>query len=1293
MNTIRQILKIDDNGTIEHKQVDIDVNTFSSLDSKHVIGSMLKTAFLNRAIKITQASANPLETSENVIINGRCSFVLGSTLLTTLTLSLDSDGNIQALFKFTLIEETPGNKPWKFSDSFSNLPVLFDYENLNKKQTSPLDSLLMFNTAFLVSTYDTNYLKADIKPGINFYSDIRVSKIFSVFEILLSQLGQLSITGIINLPSATSPLTPALLPGQYPWQLSYTPPGINLELVFDLDPLVLGTAMTLKADKFHIYSPASVEWMEKHPRFVPVVAFGGEIDIPSAAAKVEMLALSPMGTGEVEVIADFNKSKLLSLDKLADITGVSGLLTALPAEIQHISTGLGSLQIMQAGVILGLKNKAPEVLQTSVAIGMPDINWEIWKPYFKVESITGRFIVQSPFRKPELDIVIKGEVDIAETPFTIIAEKNEGYQAMVSLAEKVNLPLQSLMKKYVEGIPPPSDLTIDALTLTIAPGKFYSLILMMAEKPNPWVVDIGIVTLTFNDIELFVLKPQGGDLSGTFSAKSTLADLQLSARYDIPGDILIQAELPAIKLSTIISSLISEPVKFPDGFDLDFTQSYIMMKKAGTDYRFELGTVIEEFGSLAFVLEKSTSGWGIAAGLEISTAQMSKLKGVGSFVADFQSWFPFDTFVLALSSLTDSSFSFPGFKQFNNSALGRSKITLPATVQGINKGFYLYTNTTFTRKNKILGAMIDILGIAEGTQLQAMLAFLVSEDKFQLAVSVTTFLTPLKDINQRSCQGELGYRNTCLIGTLFIDTGGSNGFTFGMSATVKTQIQNTDVDFNITLGLMANGIFISGTMDNKKPLDFGPIKLADIALELGISFEGIPSFGFSAQIDVANTFDSSIAVLVDANNPANSMLAGGVSNINLRDIVEKLLGKLEEDVPAELMDVLATVGLKGTKTGEFCVSEQQTPDFITALDNFDGSTISQVFTHDGKQLSFPSSSEGLMLFVDTPGSKWYITEKGGAGASSTITHWQLSKNTRGEICVSKEAQFYFVPNPAGSNIGTFHYAQGMKLSGELNFLFIKLDVDIDMQVNRGIKIDAQLEKIVLGTEKLFSISAEQGAGGPQLSLATFSQPSEKKEYQKPHFYINGKIEILAVSRSAFVNVSTSGAEFELSGDLIPDVVSGNLSGHFDGLKNLGVNGTLFAGIADIDLGPLGTFKIQTGVEGLAKIWSNSKNFGASIQAGFELAGNHYDLPEIALDVNTQDLTDLPELFFKAVKQLLEDLFTDPKKWAAIVSRALGWGKDEVEKVLSDVFKLDKDEIEIILKTILCPIGSALGALT
>jgi hypothetical protein len=369
-----------------------------------------------------------------------------------------------------------------------------------------------------------------------------------------------------------------------------------------------------------------------------------------------------------------------------------------------------------------------------------------------------------------------------------------------------------------------------------------------------------------------------------------------------------------------------------------------------------------------------------------------------------------------------------------------------------------------------------------------MFAYLADQSAFQLGVSLTTFITPDPDPAKRSCQGPAGYANGCLTGMLFVQVGGADGFTFGLAATLKTTIQDSPVDFGVLIAVATNGIFVSGTMNNQRPLAFGPLQLAGVAVELGISYEGVPSFGFAAELDVAGAFDSSIAVLVDTSNPAKSMIAGALSDLTLRQVVDALAGG-SDPLPAPLEDVLGQIGISGTADGAFTIPATGAAAVAAALDGYDAATVSSAFATYGQVADLPASSTGLTVVVDTPGARWYLTAKTGGGASSAITHYEVSRADDGSLTVAKEAQFYIVPDPAGLQIGTFFYPAGMMVAGRLRFLFIDLDVDVEIAVTRGVKVEAFLAPIQLVSPSFFSITAASGSSGARVSICTYAQPA------------------------------------------------------------------------------------------------------------------------------------------------------------------------------------------------------------
>ena len=1226
----------------------------------------------------------------------------------------------QLCLKYTLLPDVPPPGKWVFSKSFPGLPKVADNSKpvlfkraegtAERPQVVPLDTLVIFHAYYVVvsAPLQEPEFKVPMKWGINFAGYLRPQLWLYVVEKLFGSADRLTLYGTIRKPLATE--TPAELkllypqiPGKiaFPWVIAETLEkgltGITLQVDLGLDCNVLDV-VDFRAENLYFYTPLSEEWTlhDTSPGFYPMQAYTGSIDIKNSGIGVKVISPIEYGLDELNLIGAFEGVSLSNLSQLTGLTGSSDSpLSLLPDEIKNAGEKLGQLQLVRITLSVDYSDMdSISLSNASFTVGMPDLKWNVWpgsngNSHFEIDSIACTFDFDDPFGSVAGDpvdqkvmVTVFGAFRIEDVPFNITASNENGFSVYAELAEPQTIPLKKILQTYAPGIPAPSDLTIDTFRVSVVPCDFYSMALLMASEPEPWTIALGPKTLKVEDVAMGVMYTKGGSVSGTVSGKISLDDIvELDIAYETPGDIIIRSYAPEISLAELIKTVTDDTLEAPDGFDLTLKNNSILFEKKESEYIFQLATMVEEFGGLAFVVEKTPEGhWGFAVGLSISTGQVSTMKGVGSFVSAFEEWFPFDQFVLAVSSIDDKTFQFPAFQKFNTRSLS-GKIQLPGTVSGIQKGFYLYTSTVFTRKNKILAALIDLVKIPEATRLEVMLAYLATKKQFQLGVSLTTFLTPAKDVAKRSAQGDLAYDNTTLTGTLFLTTGGNDGFTFGLSAAVKTYIQGSKVDFTVIIYALANGFFISGTMDNKRPISFGPVQLAGLAIELGISFEGLPSVGFSASIDIQGLGQSSLAVLIDSADPAKSMIAGAISDLNLKKIVDGLLGTLDVQVPDWLDGLLAEVSISGSSYDRFTVPAANAGSVIEALDNYDAQTISSAFTTYGKLPVFPSSSDGLTLFRDTPGSQWYITSLTGTGESSLINHYELSKNSQGGVDVAKEAQFYFVPDPMGSNIGKFYYQPGMMISGELQFMFLKLDVDVECVLNKGIRVDAQLDPIVIGTEKLFSLTAAEGGGGPKVSICTYHRESEPVEaFKDPHFYINGKLVILAITRSMFISISSKGAIFDVKGDLIPYLVKGELSGSFDSYSHMKVGGNISAGIGDIDLGLLGTFKIETGVAAGVDIFVNgSEDFGADLTASFEFLGNTHSLSKLTLDVKTQDFTHLPALFFEKVKDFLVDLFNDAKKWIDAAVNYLKWGWGKIEGVLKEVFKeLNPEEIKKLL---------------
>ncbi|WP_282126781.1 hypothetical protein [Marinifilum flexuosum] len=1285
---LKNQLAIVDNGVIIQK------------DLSDTITQLTTDCYDSQAIVITEAKSGPGDgENEKVVIQGVSNFLNRTNLPLVATFYIDDQQKVQVLIEYTLVGDTRTPTSWSFSSSFPDLPTVNGFQSkLNPKPTSPLDELIFINSSLVVTTeaQKSTTPNVDLAYGINFIGKMKPTNILGILENTIGNSQLLTVSGTITLPKATEVTVP-LLTLQYPWDLEKPSPGISLKI--DLDINLYMSSMTFNQASFLIYSPTSTDWQIKNPSFEPITAYSGMLDVPSAEITVKISGIMEPGETEMLLRGDFKGVTVKKLASMVGIAGTDNLIGSMPDDIKKAGDVLGKLELESTSILLSLNSGKIKVLGAYFTIGIPELNWSIWEDHFTVDSISCGFSIRNPLTNPNVSVIISGQVDIEGVKVDIGASTLDGFTVYARTADKLTIPLKQLVSTYAPSIPAPSDLTIDKLQLGVSPKKRYSFALAMAGKPNEWTIPIGTTGFTVGDVVMNFRYLSGGSISGSVGGAIALGDIAtISVAYDIPGDVIIRGDFPSVSLSEIVSILLQKKIEVPNGFDLTFTQSYIILQKKQSDYKMELGTVIDDIGSLAFVLQKGDTGWGFAAGLQIELDQLSKLTGgVGNGVKAFTSWFPFQNFTLAISTLKDQSFTFPGFKQFNQKSLGNSKIALPAIAQGIQPGFYLYTSTVFTKKNKILGALIDLLKIPEGTQLDGFVAYLTQKQQFQLGVSLTTFLTPVSDVSQRTCSGDLGYKNGCISGTIMVIAGGSDGFAFSLMATLKTIIEETNLEFDVVLTVVENGVFASGSLKTSKPIAFGPLQVGDLALELGISFEGIPSFGFAGELMVDDLFDSTLAVMVNTSNPAESMIAGALSNLTMGDVVDKMVGVVDEDIPQPIKKVLDEVAIGGSKDGAFQVPKgSPSTTLVDALNNFKGEVIQSNFTNYGKLSSFPSSSEGMMIFNDSDNGKWYITEKSGSGSNSTVTHWQLSQvSTDSAVSVSKEAQFYFVPSPTGVNIGTFFYPQGMKISGQIQFLMFKVDVDIDIEINKGIKVDAEMDKISFISDNLFSITAEEGGGGPQVSISTFAQPSAPPKFQKPHFYINGKMTMLGASSGVFVDINESGANFEISGSSLGGIFKGDLSGNFSA-ERMNIDGDISVGIPPINLGKLGKWDINKGVYASANVYADIQkgDFGAFFTAGFELAGSKHSLGIISLNVNVDKLSDLTSKFFEAVKEFLKKVFTDPKYWAEMAAKVLGWVEDEIEGVLTNVFGLSFDEAKKILSAIsaFCPIVTAVNLL-
>jgi len=1279
-----------DNGIITNSRVAISGGTFTNN-----IDDIIKYCYDNNPVVIDQAQlVKEEEQTTSVTIKGKSNFLNVPDLEVNARFYIDNEGNIQMCLKYHVLGDTPGPDKWTFSRSFPQLPKVPDNTKpalfnraqgtFEQPQVSVLDELLMFNAYFIVASEACSEpsFNVPLKWGINFVGNLRPQGALKVMEGVFGQKNKLTIHGTIRKPLVTE--TPGALESQYtgspekyrfPWTIADDfpkgIPGILLNVDLDLK-YELFDGVEFSADTLKLYTPLNSDWTlyNTNPPLMSTQAYTGAVNMERAGIKMDMISPFEYGIDEFQLIGIFKGISLNNLSQLAGLTGSSDSpLSLLPDEIKNVGDKIGQLELMSASISMDYSDlKNISISNASFTVGMPELNWTVWgddsddgTKHFAINSIACSFNFDNPFsvlnddyNERQVGVTVFGQLEIENVPFNVYAKYEDGFSVFAELAEAKTIPLKEILSKYAPGLPAPSDLTINKFNVGIEPGYSYSMALGMANAPTPWVIPIGPAELTVQDVAMGITYRKGEGVTGSVSGKLKFNDtFELDIAYDTPDDIAIRSYLPAISVREIVDTLTNQSFEIPDAFDLHFKNNSVLIQKQADNYVFQLATEIEELGLVALKVQKISNQWGAAFGIDMVDVRPSSLPGL-SFLNGFETLFDMKKFMLVVSSFDGVDFQFPDMAQFRNPALATKKVSLPKQANTLIAGLNIYAQwqiNTADQKQKLLQNLLGLDPLL-GVTLQVG----KNPEKFsKLFVSYDTTIN--------------GLPFRVKVGGQIMD--GSIGFF--LSGSVDVEIQGQKQTFDVTLLFVTNGAFISATMKGHTAIDFQVFQLSNLALEVGVNWEGIPSLGVAGTIEAG--FESSIAVFFDSAEPQKSLVAGSLSDLSLRNIVEAFAGDVAS---SEIDSILDSISIKGT--GSFTIPGALADDLNDL--KLESVAASCLEVH---KLVIPTAQEQTLLVKDRNKPIWYLTDK------TLMRHYQF--RMEGEnITVSTQAQFYCAPQ--ATSIGSIMFPQGFYINGALSFLGFKASVTVDINANKGISIDANMDPIIIGHRRLFSITAINGTDGPKVSLSTFQNlAASSPEFVPPHFYINGQVIILGLKRTTYANVTSEGAQFLIEGSVIPYVTEGTLAARFNSFTDMSVHGKLFVGVDTIDLGPLGSYSLGTGVYSMVTLFVNGSDMGASLTMGFKLANKDYSF-SAKLDINTADITKLADIAWNEIKKFMEDLFKDWKTWANTAKDALGWTEEKISGVLQSIFNISEEDAKTFMRVLFaaCPVTAALMAL-
>lgn len=1227
--SVEKNIEVLDRIPVVNGRVTLSASTFPELQLR----DLLTDWFGGGVIEIEQASQREDPDHRRVVVSGQssCFGVQHMTTEATLTLPAEPSGAafLQIRFQLSTGSAAAG---WRFRDSFAALP-----EATRGAADSPLDQLILEQPVLILATApgQDEVTGATLVRGLNF---VGTAAGVSLAGLPLPVASGTPITGELT-PERVGVITPRRPVQQFPWDISTWPvPGIRLILTLGASAQLGPVA--LRNPALRVYSPLTSSWAKQNRSYRPAVGLTAEVLIGPDIGVHVTAELADQGQFFLEGAADN-----LSLASLAELTGIAGngdMLSGLPDAVRDAVAIATELQLESISLAGTLVEGQFQLNIAAMRIGYRQLHWKIFDtPSLEVGSVSVEFTVLDPLgASRSVSACVIGELSFGGVDLDLYTTVPD-FSVLATLRDGATVPLHQAFSSL--HLPAPPDLRIDTLEMYVVPGHSYNLACTLANAPG-WLIDLGFLKPTIQAVNIEISKASDQPVSAAFSGVIIPWEgVVLNVAYTVPGSFQASAQLPTIRLSDLWRKLsdIGIDLPFPD---ITLDQPYAAITTQNGGYTFSATTLIEGFGELALSSRKTGGGTGLAAAISVPDAQSESLGFIGELLAAVD----LRKLVLVISSLTDPGFDFPELAAFNAPTFRGTGVTLPASVNGVVKGVNLYA-LLGTANDRGLGALFKLFGVDVDGTLGVTVSISAPDPKADSKLSLS-FVSETAGLN---FDGELGiWLSDAVLGAF-------------LAATATTSIQGTPLTFKAAAAVFETGILISGTIEGT--VDFGPVHLTDLALTLGVDWDGIPSAGFAAQINVF-TFDSSVAIFFDSLNPAQSMFAGAVSDITLAQIVSVFT---VGSIPSELQEPLSYIGLRGLEG--FNVPADP---LTTALDEQDHAAVSGVLNPCG--LSLGASPDSFHIIVGEAGRQWFIASRSRDRQGRPLPHYELSRDGE-EITCKLEPQIYF--SPQDTMIGSLQFDQGCYLVAEIDSVLLRAQIDINVDPSAGISADVDIDRIVLFDADFFALTGTSGENGPHLSFATYSRPGQADPTREgPHFSLDGRLHMLGIDVSSTkLTLGKSGLVFEFTqnGAFGGLSLSGEIDAHRPEMMH--ASGTVSFGFdKELSVGSLPSLHVQTILSGNLTVALNGGHPSLALLADFKFMGLDVALPE--LTVSTSFLGDIPDLIADAVGEAIVDRLKS-------MLGALG-GAVAVAEVLAEGFGQQLKDVLPLLKNL----GASAGAM-
>ncbi|MFV0258209.1 MAG: hypothetical protein ACK5PP_07150, partial [Acidimicrobiales bacterium] len=317
----------------------------------------------------------------------------------------------------------------------------------------------------------------------------------------------------------------------------------------------------------------------------------------------------PAGLSTVAVTAT-GFPELTGLSDLAPLVGNDDLL----ADLAHHLPDPGRIVVDELDVFVDTATLDVEAVTLDVRL--PDAGWEVLDGRLRVEQLGAGITVRRPTRSDRsVTATLTGRTTVLGQPLTVAATMPDGFIS-AELVPTGPLRLSGIMEEFLPGVPPVSDLPVDAVRIGVRPGVSLNLWVLLADGPDPFTITVGSADLTLGRCEAVVDYRADTGVTSAFTGSVSIAGATVGATMAVPGPVRLQAELPARSLQAVVEDLCGPVPWWPDGFDVGFDRAAVVIEQDGADHTLTLTADVDRVGTVSTVVGRT----GGRAGFEASLA-------------------------------------------------------------------------------------------------------------------------------------------------------------------------------------------------------------------------------------------------------------------------------------------------------------------------------------------------------------------------------------------------------------------------------------------------------------------------------------------------------------------------------------------------------------------------------------------------------------------------------------------------------------------------------------------------